>query len=225
MTVPASDETRAPMGKRVDLNGVNTWYQDRGKGETVVLLHGGFTDSRDFDGNLDGLTSRFRCLFPERRGHGHTPDVEGPISGEIMAAVTENPPQVYVFRNGEWGTLGASITEAVGSSLKSSPTEITLALDARDLPTVAWTVSPITGEDAHLDEEASERILIARWNSGPWEEIGAGSARPPGICDPLLGHCMSPALALDAQGNAAVAFQAFVNGTYQVWLRTAGPGL
>jgi pimeloyl-ACP methyl ester carboxylesterase len=77
-----------PTGKRVDLDGVDTWYEDRGVGDAVVVMHGGFTDSRDFAGNLDRLTSRFRCLFPERRGHGHTPDVDGPISVEIMAADT-----------------------------------------------------------------------------------------------------------------------------------------
>jgi pimeloyl-ACP methyl ester carboxylesterase len=88
VTVSAFGETGAPMGKRVDLNGVDTWYEDRGAGEAVVLLHGGFTDSRDFGGNLERLTSGFRCLFPERRGHGRTPDVEGPISGEIMASDT-----------------------------------------------------------------------------------------------------------------------------------------
>jgi pimeloyl-ACP methyl ester carboxylesterase len=88
MTGSASGAAGAPIGKRVDLNGVNIWYEDRGKGETLVLLHGGFTDSRDFGGNLDRLTSRFRCLFPERRGHGHTPDVEGPISAELMAGDT-----------------------------------------------------------------------------------------------------------------------------------------
>jgi pimeloyl-ACP methyl ester carboxylesterase len=88
MAVSGVREPDRPMGKRIDLSGVNTWYEDRGAGETVVLMHGGFTDSRDFGGNLDRLTSRFRCLFPERRGHGHTPDVEGPISGEIMATDT-----------------------------------------------------------------------------------------------------------------------------------------
>lgn len=29
------------------------WHDERGAGEPVVLLHGGLTDSRCFDGNLD----------------------------------------------------------------------------------------------------------------------------------------------------------------------------
>jgi len=73
------------MADRIEINGVNTWYETRGTGETVVLLHGGLTDSRDFAGNLDALADRFHCVFPERRGHGHTADVEGPITADNMA--------------------------------------------------------------------------------------------------------------------------------------------
>jgi pimeloyl-ACP methyl ester carboxylesterase len=76
------------MAARVELNGVDTWYDERGSGETVVLLHGGLTDSRDFAGNLDTLTNHFRCVFPERRGHGHTPDVDGPITVDVLATDT-----------------------------------------------------------------------------------------------------------------------------------------
>jgi len=48
-------------------------------------MHGGLTDSRDFGGNLDALASQFRVYLPERRGHGHTADVEGPLTLELMA--------------------------------------------------------------------------------------------------------------------------------------------
>jgi pimeloyl-ACP methyl ester carboxylesterase len=73
------------MADYAEVNGVRTWYDERGDGEPLVLLHGGFTDSRDFAGNLDALAKRFRLFLPERRGHGHTPDVEGPISFGLMA--------------------------------------------------------------------------------------------------------------------------------------------
>ncbi|HEX4517977.1 MAG TPA: alpha/beta hydrolase [Gaiellaceae bacterium] len=78
------------MGSYVDLGGVRTWYDERGSGEPLVLLHpgGAGVDSRAFGPNLDGLSSRFRTFTPERRAHGRTPDVEGPISFELMAADT-----------------------------------------------------------------------------------------------------------------------------------------
>jgi pimeloyl-ACP methyl ester carboxylesterase len=69
----------------VDVNGVRTWYEERGEGESIVLLHGGFSDSRDFAGNLDGLADRFRVYLPERRGHGHTPDADGPITYALLS--------------------------------------------------------------------------------------------------------------------------------------------
>lgn len=76
------------MTDYVTVNGVNTWYDERGTGDTVVLLHGGLTDSRDFEPNLATLSDRFRILLPERRGHGRTADVPGPITTELMARDT-----------------------------------------------------------------------------------------------------------------------------------------
>lgn len=75
------------MTDYVTVNGVPTWYDERGSGaETVVLLHGGLTDSRDFEPNLTKLAEQFRILLPDRRGHGHTADVPGPITVGLMAA-------------------------------------------------------------------------------------------------------------------------------------------
>jgi pimeloyl-ACP methyl ester carboxylesterase len=73
------------MANHITVNGVHTWYQERGKGDPLLLLHGGFSDSREFTGNLDTLADRFRLYLPDRRGHGHTPDVDGPITARLMA--------------------------------------------------------------------------------------------------------------------------------------------
>ena len=76
------------MARYADLDGVRTWYDERGEGDPLVLLHGGLTDSRVFEGNVAGLADRFRVFLPERRGHGHTPDVAGPLGMELMAQDT-----------------------------------------------------------------------------------------------------------------------------------------
>jgi pimeloyl-ACP methyl ester carboxylesterase len=75
------------MASYVDLDGVRTWYDESGAGEPLVLLHpgGGGVDSRAFAPNLGALAANFRVFTPERRGHGRTPDVEGPITFEEMA--------------------------------------------------------------------------------------------------------------------------------------------
>ncbi len=76
------------MGSYVQVGGLRTWYEKRGEGAPLVLLHGGMGDARDFTANIDALAARFRVFVPERRGHGHTADVDGPITYELMAEDT-----------------------------------------------------------------------------------------------------------------------------------------
>src|SRR3954470_4130755 len=73
------------MAVYVQLGDVETWYDEHGSGEPLVLLHGGLVDARFFAPNLGALAERFHVYTPERRGHGHTPDVDGPITYRLMA--------------------------------------------------------------------------------------------------------------------------------------------
>jgi len=78
------------MGTHVELSGVRTWYDEHGAGEPLVLLHpgGAGVDSRAFAPNLDPLARQFKVYTPERRGHGRTPDVDRPITFDVMAEDT-----------------------------------------------------------------------------------------------------------------------------------------
>jgi pimeloyl-ACP methyl ester carboxylesterase len=104
------------MPNHVTANGVRTWYDERGSGEPLVLLHGGFSDSRDFATNLAGLAAEFRVLMPERRGHGHTPDVPGPVTlealaddvTEFLAAVAGGPAHLVGYSAG--GVVAAMVS-------------------------------------------------------------------------------------------------------------------
>jgi pimeloyl-ACP methyl ester carboxylesterase len=73
------------MAEYVQLGAVNTWYEEHGSGDPLVLMHGGLVDARFFEPNLDALAEHFHIYTPERRGHGHTPDVPGPITYQLMA--------------------------------------------------------------------------------------------------------------------------------------------
>jgi pimeloyl-ACP methyl ester carboxylesterase len=72
------------MGEYVQLGDVRTWYDELGAGDPLVLMHGGLVDARFFEQNIGPLAERFHVYTPERRGHGHTPDVEGPITYQLM---------------------------------------------------------------------------------------------------------------------------------------------
>jgi len=73
------------MGERVDVNGFRTYYEVHGKGDPLVLLHGGFGGADLWGAQISDLENRFRVLVPEQRGHGHTPDGEGPITYQLLA--------------------------------------------------------------------------------------------------------------------------------------------
>jgi pimeloyl-ACP methyl ester carboxylesterase len=73
------------MAEYAELGTVRTWYDEHGDGEPLVLMHGGLVDARFFAPNLEPLAERFHVYTPERRGHGHSPDVEGPITYQLMA--------------------------------------------------------------------------------------------------------------------------------------------
>jgi len=72
----------------VQLGAVRTWYAEYGDGDPLVLLHPGGADSRAFEPNIEALASAFHVFTPDRRGHGRTPDVDGPISYGLMAQDT-----------------------------------------------------------------------------------------------------------------------------------------
>jgi pimeloyl-ACP methyl ester carboxylesterase len=69
----------------VNAGGLRTYCEAQGYGDALVMLHGGFASVNTFGGFTPRIAERYRVFSPERRGHGRMPDVEGPITYEIMA--------------------------------------------------------------------------------------------------------------------------------------------
>ena len=69
----------------VDANGVHTYYAEHGAGDPLLLLHGGLVDGDTFAQQTPAFAEQYRVIVPDRRGHGRTPDVDGPITYDVMA--------------------------------------------------------------------------------------------------------------------------------------------
>jgi pimeloyl-ACP methyl ester carboxylesterase len=69
----------------VDVQGVHTYYEEHGSGDPLLLLHGGMADADSFRQQTPEFAGRYRVVVPERRGHGRTADVDGPITYDLMA--------------------------------------------------------------------------------------------------------------------------------------------
>ncbi len=75
------------MGEYVQLGDVKTWYEVYGPtdADALVLLHGGMSDGTAWGANAPAMAERYRTFIPDRRGHGKTPDVDGPLTYDDMA--------------------------------------------------------------------------------------------------------------------------------------------
>ena len=70
----------------VDVDGLATWHEVHGDGPPVVLLHGAFAGASSWAAQAPALAEAgYRVHVPERRGHAHTGDVDGPLSYGVMA--------------------------------------------------------------------------------------------------------------------------------------------
>jgi pimeloyl-ACP methyl ester carboxylesterase len=76
------------VGEYIELPGVKTWYEVEGQGDPVLLLHGGFGTNETWGPQRADFAADHRVFLPERRAHGHTPDVEGRLSYHDMASDT-----------------------------------------------------------------------------------------------------------------------------------------
>lgn len=68
----------------VDVGGQRFFYQERGRGDAVVLVHGFPLDGRIWEAQLEGLCDRWRVIVPELPGFGRSQPT-GPFTLGQMA--------------------------------------------------------------------------------------------------------------------------------------------
>ena len=88
------------MGERIDINGHPTWVEQRGdSGDTILLLHGGMSNSDAFLGPLPpSLGEGHRLVAFDRRGHGYTADTDAAFHYDDMATETIGVLETVVGR-------------------------------------------------------------------------------------------------------------------------------
>jgi pimeloyl-ACP methyl ester carboxylesterase len=157
---PETDWRRSrTMAAYAEIGGLRTWYDERGEGEPLVLLHPGGADARAWAPNLDALAEHFHVFTPERRGHGRTPDVEGPITYELMAQDT------IAFLEGTVGGPAHLVGCSAGASVG-----LLVALRRRDLARRVVLISGVFHRDGWvsgaIDPDASPPEVLARGYAG-----------------------------------------------------------
>jgi len=83
---PAAQMSAAAPDKsgRIAVNGINYYYEIRGKGEPLVILHGGLGSSDMFAPLLPTLTQQRQVIAVDLQGHGRTELGDRKLSLEAM---------------------------------------------------------------------------------------------------------------------------------------------
>jgi pimeloyl-ACP methyl ester carboxylesterase len=165
-----ADDPAAYVGRGfAPANGTRMFYEVRGQGEPLVLIHGGQLDSRMWDDQFDAYARYFRVLRYDVRGFGGSPLGEGTYShADDLAALMDylGMPRAHL--------LGLSLGGMVA-------TDFAVTYPARVLSLVL-SGPGLTGLDAESPEE------LARY----FAEVVAARDAPPDsvvrlwLSDPLM---------------------------------------
>ena len=80
-----NDRSPESRGRYALVNGLNLYYEIHGAGRPLVLLHGGYQTIGAIGPLLPALAQTRQVIAVELEGHGHTVDLDRPLSVEQMA--------------------------------------------------------------------------------------------------------------------------------------------
>src|SRR6266436_1895068 len=64
------------------------YYEMHGTGEPLILLHGGVVGITMFGSNLAALSQKRKVIAVELQGHGHTADIDRPLTFAALNKLT-----------------------------------------------------------------------------------------------------------------------------------------
>jgi pimeloyl-ACP methyl ester carboxylesterase len=74
-----------PVGKRVQVNGMQMYYEVSGSGDPLIVLHGAYMNIPSMGAIIPKLAATHRVYAVELQGHGRTTDIKRPITYQNLA--------------------------------------------------------------------------------------------------------------------------------------------
>jgi pimeloyl-ACP methyl ester carboxylesterase len=87
LTLPATPTLpSAAQSGLAPVNGIKIWYASFGRGEPVLLIHGGLANSNYWGHQVRALQKHYRVVVMDSRGHGRSSRNEQPYGYDLMAS-------------------------------------------------------------------------------------------------------------------------------------------
>ena len=114
----------ATDGQYADVNGLHMYYEVHGKGQPLLLIHGGLcTIEVCFGPLIEKLQASRQVIAVELQGHGHTADIDRPLRGGLLAS--DMSALLKQLKIEKADVLGYSIGADVAYELaKSAPEQV-----------------------------------------------------------------------------------------------------
>ncbi|MBN9297298.1 MAG: alpha/beta hydrolase [Filimonas sp.] len=109
---------QSTSGHYADINGLKLYYEIHGEGYPLVLLHGGgSTIESTFGRILPELAKKYKVIAVELQAHGHTLDIDRPLSFEqdaddvaaLLKHLQIGKANIFGFSNGATTSLQVAI--------------------------------------------------------------------------------------------------------------------
>lgn len=203
------------MLSRCEVNGAILGYEDDGEGPALILIHGGLSSGAMWDPVMPELSSEFRVLRPDSRGHGRSTNPGGELAyaaiaddvAALIAALGLRGPTVGGWSDGGQVTLelgarhpgvagalivGAAYPDFDAGGLREAHRAL-LGADEAGVPDLDHL-------DAELAEFADEVKSLHPGGEQQWRELVHGTARMwleyEGLAPDRLGAIDAPVLVL-----------------------------
>src|ERR1044072_236139 len=74
-----------PVGDRVEVNGMQMYYEVSGAGDPLIVLHGAYMNIPSMGAIIPKLAESHKVYALEFQGHGRTTDIDRPITYQNLA--------------------------------------------------------------------------------------------------------------------------------------------
>jgi pimeloyl-ACP methyl ester carboxylesterase len=170
-----------PVGHRVEVNGMQMYYEVSGSGDPLIVLHGAYMNIATMGEIIPQLAETHRVYALEFQGHGRTTDIDRPITYENLAA------DVAAFMDevglGEADVFGYSMGAGAGLQLAIRHPE---KVDQLVLASVAYDLRGLQPAFMAFIPQMTVEMVLAMPFAEDYPELAADPEGFPALAEKLI---------------------------------------